>query len=121
MLRPSGEVQCGRCSQTAAHHCIMEPKLCGKCCRPRCAENAHSQRHSARGKRGRISKEGKWKNVWKHAHLQTVQMWQNVPLRRHMTESGTSFGSLRYTMMRTILQTLQKSHGEEKCMTIEVT
>ena len=31
----------------------MEPKLCGKCCWPRCGEGAHSQRHSARGKRGR--------------------------------------------------------------------
>ena len=113
LLRPFEMVKCDRCSETAAPNCLMEPKQCGKCCWPRCGEGAHSQRHSARGKRGRISKEQRWNNVWRLAHKSAVHMWQNVPLRRFMKESGERFGSIRYQLMRSIHQTLRDCPSDE--------
>ena len=119
LLRPFEMVKCDRCSETAAPNCLMEPKLCGKCCWPRCGEGTHSQRHSARGKPGRISKEQRWNSVWRQAHKKTVAIWQNVPLRRHMIESGDTFGSIRYKLMRNLHQTLRDRPGEESRTTIE--
>ena len=113
-------VSCDRCSETAAPKCLMEPKLCGKCCRPRCGEGIHNVRHSGRGKKGRISKEERWNKVWREAHKKTVHIWKNAPLRRHMLESGDTFGSIRYHLMHDLHQRLRSGPGEGRRTTIEV-
>ena len=97
----------------------MNPKLCGKCCVPRCVDGAHSQRHSARGKKGRISKEQRWNSVWREAHKRTVAVWQSVPLRRHMIQSGDTFGSIRYKLMRHFHQALRECPDAESTTTLE--
>ena len=97
----------------------MEPKLCGKCCQPRCAENAHSQRHSARGRPGRISKEQRWNAVWRRAHRKALEIWKNVPLQRHMKETGSTFGSIRYSLMRKIHDELRGGRADESGIPLE--
>ena len=72
-----------------------EPKWCAKCCWPRRREDAHGQRHFAQGKRGRPSKKDRWDEAWKSAHARTIDIWRSAPLRRYLTESGDSFGSVR--------------------------
>ena len=119
LLRPFEMVKCARCSETAASKCLMKQKLCGKCCWPTCGEGAHSQRHSARGKRGRISKEERWNKVWRLATERTKAMWKNVPLRRHMQESGEKFASIRYRLMKSLHQIIRDGDSEQSRSTIE--
>lgn len=97
----------------------MEPKLCGKCCRPHCGEGVHNQRHSARGKKGKLSKEERWDKVWKEAHRKTLEIWKSVPMRRHMIVNKATFGSIRYNLMKSIHQSLRNGSGEERSITIE--
>ena len=65
-----------------------------KGCWPRCQEDAHGQRHCACGKRGHPSKEDRWNKAWKSPHARTIELWRDAPLRRYLTETGDSIGSV---------------------------
>ena len=97
----------------------MQPQLCGKCCNPRCAEDAHNQRHSARGKPGRVSKEERWNAVWRRAHRRAMAIFKNVPLRRHMKETRSTFGQIRYSLMRKMHDELRGVPAHEPRIALE--
>ena len=42
--------KCKWCNETAADHCLLD--MCGKCCWPRCAADAHNRREQERGNEG---------------------------------------------------------------------
>ena len=112
-------VKCGKCEETAAPGCLMEPKLCGKCCQPHCTEGAHNQRHTARGKKGSQSKEQRWDRFWRAAHANTITFWRNAPMRRYMQQSGATFGYIRYQLLHTLHELLRDEPGTETELCVE--
>ena len=113
-------IKCSRCAENAPAGCLREPKLCGKCCWPRCGDNIHGQRHKSRGTPGRTSKEEKWQKAWKLAQANVVAMWRNPPLRRYMLETGVTFGSIRYMFMKEILALLRDTLVEDEGTSVAV-
>ena len=120
LLRPFGMVKCGNCSEDAPSACLRVPKLSGKCRHPRSGEGKHGDRHSARGKPGRVSRQEKWVKASKFAQKDTQVLWRNAPLRRYVLSCQTTFDSICYKLMHEILNVPRDTQREAEEVPVEV-
>ena len=95
-------VKCS-CGKDAGTHCLKEPKLCGHCCWPRCAEGSHGsgRRGTKRGGTGNKSAKDKrrtYRKSWMDASLIEDDVQANPETMGYVRRSGYTIAQLAHKL-----------------------
>ena len=96
-------VRCS-CGKNAGTHCLKEPKLCGNCCWPRCAEDSHGsgRRGTKRGSAGNKSAKDKRRTYrnesWMDASLIVDVVQANPETMGYVRRSGYTIAQLTHKL-----------------------
>jgi hypothetical protein len=96
-------VRCS-CGKDAGTHCLKEPKLCGNCCWPRCAEDSHGsgRRGTKRGSAGNKSAKDKRRTYrnesWMDASLIADVVQANPETMGYVRRSGYTIAQLTHKL-----------------------
>ena len=96
-------VRCS-CGKNAGTHCLKEPKLCGNCCWPRCAEDSHGsgRRGTKRGSAGNKSAKDKRRTYrnesWMDASLIADVVQANPETMGYVRRSGYTIAQLTHKL-----------------------